>query len=166
MEKIRVGLIGHKFMGRAHTHAYTDVPIFFDVGLEVEKKVLCANEESVKDAAKRWGWQEYSLDWKDVVNNPDVDLVDIAAPSAIHAQVAIAAAKAMAELDEQNVEPYLIMAASQAALGRIDKARQVGLKIKTLDPEFKTASYAESQPYKEANDREQLTAHLASAGLK
>ena len=94
MEKIRVGLIGHKFMGRAHTHAYTDLPIFFDIGVEVEKKVLCANEESVKDAAKRWGWQKWTLDWKEVVNNPDVDVVDIAAPSAIHAEVAIAAAKA------------------------------------------------------------------------
>lgn len=94
MNKIRVGLIGHKFMGRAHTHAYTDVPIFFDVGVEVEKSVLCANEESVKDVARRWGWQAATLDWKDVVNNPDIDVIDIAAPSAIHAEVAIAAANA------------------------------------------------------------------------
>ena len=78
---------------------------------------------------------------------------------------AIGSAKAMVELDEQKVEPYLIMAASQAALGRIDEARQVSLKIKTLDPEFKTANYAESQPYKEAAELERLTAHLASAGL-
>jgi adenylate cyclase len=78
---------------------------------------------------------------------------------------AIGAAKAMTELDEQNVEPYLIMAASQAALGRIDEARQVGLKIKALDPEFETVNFAESQPYKEAAELERLTAHLANAGL-
>jgi tetratricopeptide (TPR) repeat protein len=78
---------------------------------------------------------------------------------------AIGAAKAMAALDEQKIEPYLIMAASQAALGRINEARQVGLKIKTLDPEFKTASFAESQPYKETAELERLIAHLASAGL-
>jgi tetratricopeptide (TPR) repeat protein len=79
---------------------------------------------------------------------------------------AIAAAKAMVELDQQNVEPYLIMAASQAALGRVDEAHQVSLKIKTLDPEFETVNYAESQPYKEAAELERLTAHLAIAGLK
>jgi len=94
MKEIRVGLIGHKFMGRAHTHAYIDLPIFFDPGVEVVKKIICSNEESVIDIAKRWHWEKYSLDWREVVQNPDVDLVDIAAPSAIHAQIAIAAAKA------------------------------------------------------------------------
>ena len=94
MKEIRVGLIGHKFMGRAHTHAYTDLPIFFDPGIEVVKKIICSNEESVIDIAKRWHWEKYSLDWREVVQNPEVDLVDIAAPSAIHAQIAIAAAKA------------------------------------------------------------------------
>ena len=94
MKEIRVGLIGHKFMGRAHTHAYTDLPIFFDTGVEVVKKIICSNEESVGDISKRWHWEKYSLDWREVVQNVEVDLVDIAAPSAIHAQIAIAAAKA------------------------------------------------------------------------
>lgn len=94
MKEIRVGLIGHKFMGRAHTHAYTDLPIFFDTGVEVVKKIICSNEESVIDISKRWHWEKYSLDWREVVQNVEVDLVDIAAPSAIHAQIAIAAAKA------------------------------------------------------------------------
>lgn len=79
---------------------------------------------------------------------------------------AIGAAKAMVGLDEQNVEPYLIMAASQAALGRIDEAHQVSMKITTLDPGFEIAYYAETQPYKKAAELKKLTSHLASAGLK
>ena len=94
MKEIRVGLIGHKFMGRAHTHAYTDLPIFFNPGVEVVKKIICSNEESVIDIAKRWHWEKYSLDWREVVQDPEVDLVDIAAPSAIHAQISIVAAEA------------------------------------------------------------------------
>ncbi len=94
MKQVRVGLIGHKFMGRAHTHAYTDLPIFFDPGVEVVKRVLCADEPGVRAVAERWGWQKSTLDWKEVVQDPQVDLVDIAAPSAIHAEVAIAAARA------------------------------------------------------------------------
>jgi predicted dehydrogenase len=94
MKEIRIGLIGHKFMGRAHTHAYTDLPIFFDTDIEIVKKVICSNEESVIDIAKRWNWQKHSLDWREVVQDPEVDLVDIAAPSAIHAQISIAAAEA------------------------------------------------------------------------
>jgi predicted dehydrogenase len=87
-------LIGHKFMGRAHTHGYTDLPLFFDPGVEVVKQVLCSNEPGVEAAARRWGWEKWTLDWKKVVADPEVDLVDIAAPSAIHAEVAIAAARA------------------------------------------------------------------------
>lgn len=93
MKKLNIGLIGHKFMGRAHTHAYTDVSIFFDPGLEIVKKTLCANEESVRDFARKWGWQNSTLDWHDVVSDNEIDIVDIAAPSVIHAEIAIAAAK-------------------------------------------------------------------------
>ncbi|NQT58748.1 MAG: Gfo/Idh/MocA family oxidoreductase [Bacteroidetes bacterium] len=94
MKKINIGLIGHKFMGRAHTHGYTDVPIFFNTGVEVVKKTLCSNENSVINVAKQWGFQTASLDWRNVVNDPEIDVIDIAAPSAIHAEVAIAAAQA------------------------------------------------------------------------
>lgn len=93
MKTINVAVIGHKFMGRAHTHAYTDLPIFFDTGVEIVKKTLCSNEESVVEAAKKWGYQGYAFDWEEVVQDPEIDLVDIAAPSEIHAKVAIAAAR-------------------------------------------------------------------------
>lgn len=55
MDKIRVALIGKKFMERTHTHAYTDLPIFFDTGVEIEKKVICASDDRVGEIAKRWG---------------------------------------------------------------------------------------------------------------
>lgn len=95
MQKIRIALIGHKFMGRAHTHAITDVPIFFDMGdVEIVKSVICSNEESVFEFAKRWGWQRASLDWHEVIEDKNIDVICIAAPSIIHAEVAIAAARA------------------------------------------------------------------------
>lgn len=94
MDKIGIALIGKKFMGRAHTHAFTDLPLFFDTGVEVEKKVLCARDEKVGEIARRWGWEKWTADWNDIIDDPEVDLVDIAAPSSIHAKVAVAAAKA------------------------------------------------------------------------
>lgn len=95
MKKINVALIGHKFMGRAHTHAITDLPIFFDLGdVEIVKNTICSNEESVIDIGKRWGWGKASLDWREVIEDKSIDVVSIAAPSKMHAQVAIAAAKA------------------------------------------------------------------------
>ncbi|HUI72594.1 MAG TPA: Gfo/Idh/MocA family oxidoreductase, partial [Spirochaetia bacterium] len=94
MKQINVGLIGHKFMGRAHTHAYTDLPLFFDTGIDVVKHTICADEDGVKAVAARWGWENWSTDWHELVESPEIDLIDIAAPSAIHSEVAIAACKA------------------------------------------------------------------------
>ena len=94
MRTINVGLIGHKYMGRAHTHGYTDMPLFTDIDVRVVKKVLCANEDSVEGVAMRWGWESWTLDWREVVNNPEIDMIDIAAPSILHSDIAIAAAKA------------------------------------------------------------------------
>lgn len=90
---LRVGLIGHKFMGRTHTHAYTDLPIFADLKVRIDKAVLCARSPEAKTIAEEWGWQSWTPDWHDVVNDPSIDIVDIAAPSIIHAKIAIEAAR-------------------------------------------------------------------------
>jgi predicted dehydrogenase len=91
---LNIALIGHKFMGKAHTHAYTDVTIFFDPALRPIKRLLCARGEDVAATAERWGWQSSSQDWRDAVNNPDIDAVDICAPSRLHKEIALAAAAA------------------------------------------------------------------------
>jgi predicted dehydrogenase len=51
------------------------------------------NEEEVLGVAKRWGYERGELDWKKVVEDPEIHVIDIAAPSVIHKDVAIAAAK-------------------------------------------------------------------------
>lgn len=94
MKSINVGLVGHKFMGRAHTHAITDAPIFFDLGVDIVKKVICSNEESVVEVGKRWGWEKTEFDWHKLIDDKDIDVISIAAPSKFHAEIAIAAAKA------------------------------------------------------------------------
>ena len=94
MRKINVALIGHKFMGRAHTHAITDAPIFFDLGVEIVKKTICSPEKEIVEVSKRYGWQNYAYDWQDVIADKEIDSVSICAPSKFHAVIAIAAAKA------------------------------------------------------------------------
>ncbi len=94
MKDLNIALIGHKFMGRAHTHAYTDLPVFFNPDVRVVKKLLCANEADVKEVSKQWGWENYTLRWEEAVESKDIDVIDIAAPSSLHAEIAIAAARA------------------------------------------------------------------------
>ncbi|MGQ9880876.1 MAG: Gfo/Idh/MocA family protein [Armatimonadota bacterium] len=94
--KLNVALVGYQFMGKAHSNAYRQVARFFD-DLEVEPvlKVICGrNEENVRKAAQKYGWEEYDTSWERVVERKDIDLVDVSVPGNMHAPIAIAAANA------------------------------------------------------------------------
>lgn len=94
MKKINVGLIGYKFMGKAHSHAFKDMSMFFDASAVPVMKVICGrNEEAVKDAADRWGWQEYDTSWERVVEREDIRLIDICTSNDTHRDIAVAAAE-------------------------------------------------------------------------
>ncbi len=82
-----------------------------------------------------------------------------------HAKEAIAAAKTSIELDENNVDPYLVLAASCAALGLMDEASRATSEVLKLKPGFKLTSFAATQPYKEQADLDRLTTQLERAGF-
>ncbi len=82
-------------MGRAHSNAYVQVARFFSPKHEVRRKVVCGrNRSGAEDLARTWGWDEVVQDWQQVVQRPDIDLVDICTPNALHAPIALAAAGA------------------------------------------------------------------------
>ncbi|HEY3761399.1 MAG TPA: Gfo/Idh/MocA family oxidoreductase [Verrucomicrobiae bacterium] len=90
----RVGLIGYRFMGRAHSSAWRQAPKFFPLKANVELHTICGREASGVQAARaQLGWQHAATDWHEVVESPLIDIVDIAAPPYLHAEMAIAAAK-------------------------------------------------------------------------
>ncbi len=92
---IHVGLIGQKFMGRAHSNAYNKVAKFFDIDPAPEMTAVCGRDEKELSAfAQRWGWKSCETDWKKLVARQDIDLVDVAAPGNLHHDMAVAAAEA------------------------------------------------------------------------
>jgi predicted dehydrogenase len=95
MKTLNVGIIGHKFMGKAHSNAWKTAPYFFDLGIKPVMKVACGrNEEQLKKFAERWGWEEIETDWRKMVRRDDIHIVDIATPPNIHRDIAVEAAKA------------------------------------------------------------------------
>lgn len=95
MKDIRIGMIGYKFMGKAHSHAYRDLPMFFPHVLRPVMTSICGrDEQGVHAAAKQFGWDGYSTDWRELVRREDIDLIDINAPSDTHKEIALAAAAA------------------------------------------------------------------------
>jgi predicted dehydrogenase len=94
-KQVRVALLGQGFMGKAHSNAFAQVTRFFDVPFDLKLKVLCGRDrEALTQSAAHWGWEETSDDWRYVIERSDIDLVDIALPNYLHAEVAIAAARA------------------------------------------------------------------------
>jgi predicted dehydrogenase len=92
---LRVGLIGYKFMGKAHSNAWRQAPRFFDLGTEVRMKTICGRDKSAAGrAAMKLGWDETEVDWRRVVADPQIDIVDICTPNDTHCEISIAAAKA------------------------------------------------------------------------
>ena len=93
--KVNVALIGCGFMGRAHSNGLNKLRSFFDLPVEPVKKVLCCrNAETGARLAERFSWPELATDWQEVVNRPDVDVVDIATPGITHYEIALAAIRA------------------------------------------------------------------------
>ncbi len=92
---IGVGLVGYKFMGRAHSNGYRQVKAFFpDVALKPEMTAVCGRDEAaVKAFAEQFGWQSTETDWKKLVARDDIGLVDVSTPGDTHAPIAIAAAE-------------------------------------------------------------------------
>ncbi|OQP13058.1 MULTISPECIES: Gfo/Idh/MocA family protein [Geobacillus] len=94
-KKIRVGMVGYKFMGKAHSQAFRNVNFYFDVDGEYELKAICGrNKEGVASAAQRYGWESYETDWRALIERDDIDLIDIGTPTDSHKEIAIAAARA------------------------------------------------------------------------
>ncbi|WP_436232338.1 Gfo/Idh/MocA family protein [Conyzicola nivalis] len=88
-------MIGHGFMGAAHSQGWRTAPRFFDLPLRPEMQVLVGRSaEAVRAAADTWGWAETATDWRSVIERDDIDVVDIVTPGDSHAEIAIAALNA------------------------------------------------------------------------
>jgi len=93
-KSLNIAIIGHQFMGRAHSNGWRQAGKFFDLDATPILKVACGrNENELIKFANNWGWKEISTDWENVINRDDIDIIDIATPTYLHHDMAVAAAK-------------------------------------------------------------------------
>jgi myo-inositol 2-dehydrogenase/D-chiro-inositol 1-dehydrogenase len=94
-KNLNVGLVGYGFMGRTHSNAYRQAPVFFDLPYTIGLKAVCArNPERAKAFASNWGYESVESDWRKLIERKDIDIIDIASPNDTHHEIAIEAAKA------------------------------------------------------------------------
>lgn len=94
-ETLRIAMIGHGFMGAAHSQGWRVAPRFFDLALEPEMTVVVGrNADAVRASAQKWGWAESATDWREVIARDDIDVIDVVTPGDTHAEIATAALEA------------------------------------------------------------------------
>ena len=92
---LRVGLIGTGFMGKTHTFGFATAARVFDLPFAPEMRTVAdRTEELAAEAAARLGFSSGTGDWRTIIVDPEIDLVDITAPNALHKEMALAAISA------------------------------------------------------------------------
>jgi predicted dehydrogenase len=96
MNTLNVGLVGTGFMCKAHSLAYAAMPMFFWPAptLPCRKIIAGTSTSSAREAASRFGFERSTADWREVIADPTIDIVDITTPNSTHAEIAIAASRA------------------------------------------------------------------------
>jgi myo-inositol 2-dehydrogenase/D-chiro-inositol 1-dehydrogenase len=92
---LNIGMVGYGFMGRTHSNAFSQVPHFFSLEHQPVLKTICARDAAkAKAFAEQWGYQSSQTDWRRLVDDRSIDLIDIASPNDTHMEIAVAAAAA------------------------------------------------------------------------
>ncbi|GAA2419167.1 Gfo/Idh/MocA family oxidoreductase [Actinomadura vinacea] len=125
---VGVGMVGHAFMGRAHSQAWRSVGPFFDPPLTPVMAVLAGRSaDRAGAAARELGWASVETDWKELLRRDDVQLIDICTPGDSHAEIAVAALEAgkhvLCEKPLANT-----VAEAEAMVAAADRARARGVR--------------------------------------
>jgi predicted dehydrogenase len=115
---IGVGVIGMGWMGQVHSRSYNQIRDRFHGGGVVPRLVVCSDavEARAVEAQERFGFAQATTAWQEVIAHPEVDVVNIAAPNALHLEMNRAAARAgkhilcekpVGRFPEDTIQSYL-----------------------------------------------------------
>ncbi len=94
--EIGIGMLGYAFMGKAHTNGYKKIPymMYPPPAIPALKNIAGRNPAAVAEAARRYGFDSHSTDWRAVIDDPGVQVVDNCGPNDLHFEANMAAVAA------------------------------------------------------------------------
>ncbi|MFZ6029026.1 MAG: Gfo/Idh/MocA family protein [Chloroflexota bacterium] len=124
--EVGVGMLGYAFMGKAHSNAFLKIPHMMYPPPAIPKLLGIAgrNEEAVKEAARRFGYEKHYTDWRAMLKDDRIRLFDNGGPNDVHAEPCIAAARAGKHI---LCEKPLARTAKEAA-AMLDAVQKAGVK--------------------------------------
>jgi len=91
--EVGIGIVGYGLMGRAHAYGYTVAPHIRELPATPRLRAISGrSQQGVERAARAYGVERWTTDWREVVSSADVEIVDVCTPPGAHAEVVEAAA--------------------------------------------------------------------------
>ena len=90
IKKIRIGLLGFGSMGKTHAFSVSALPFYYD-GLDftAEYSAVCTSRiETATVAAEKYSLGYATACEDDIINDPDIDVIDISTPNIYHYETA------------------------------------------------------------------------------
>src|SRR5262245_65353198 len=93
-QAIGIGVIGMGWMGQVHARAYLQVPDRFPASELAPRLIVCADDmaDRAEDCRSRMGFRKCTTDWREVIADPDVQLISVTTPNHLHLEIVQAAA--------------------------------------------------------------------------
>jgi predicted dehydrogenase len=93
VRELKVAIIGGGYMARAHSVALAALPVYIpDAPARPVRELICdVTDELAEAAARDFGFHRWTSDWRAAVTDPDIDIVDVVLPNAMHHEVVMAA---------------------------------------------------------------------------
>jgi predicted dehydrogenase len=94
--RLGIGVIGFGWLGQAHSRSLLRIPTLFADRTYDPRLIACSDAlpARVSQAVDSFSFHRGSVDWRRVVEDPDVDVVFIAAPNMLHGELVAAVAAA------------------------------------------------------------------------
>ena len=89
MAKVTIGLVGCGFVAELHMYAYKRV-----YGIDVEVMAVAARGDHVLEFAKKHKIRKTYRDFRDLLDDADIEVIDICTPPALHASMIVDAVRA------------------------------------------------------------------------
>ncbi|RJS94778.1 Gfo/Idh/MocA family protein [Salinisphaera sp. Q1T1-3] len=92
-DTLNIGIIGTGFMGQAHAEAFWRCGVLYtDLARTPRLYAVADTSQTLAEAARqRFGFDKAYDDWRALIDDPDVHVVDITAPNRFHHEMALAA---------------------------------------------------------------------------
>jgi predicted dehydrogenase len=93
---VGVGVVGAGWMGRVHAASYSRLTHHYpDLGVRARLLAVADPVEELRlEAVQRFGFERAHEDWRELVADPDVEVVSVTTPTFLHAEIGEAVARA------------------------------------------------------------------------